>query len=226
MTVASDDDLAGAALNKKSLAQQVYEVLEQLILSGKLPPGSPLAEETIAKQLSVSRSPVREAFAELHRVGLAERSTFHERRVLVPTKKFVSDLYDLWIVLLSAQIFLASHHATPEDIEEISNVLKKMKSPRCTKAEYAKLAERFSHLLSYRCENHLLNNIIDSHQKYLRWLAAVYYRGEAESSRDSHEEHLLIFDNFRNKDLTGLVTSLRAHVEHQRDKVLRQLTGE
>ncbi|HZQ60644.1 MAG TPA: GntR family transcriptional regulator [Casimicrobiaceae bacterium] len=91
--------LDGGALTRKSLARQVYDVLEARIISGELGPGVRLAEEQIAKQLSVSRSPVREAVAELQRVGLAERSGLHDRRVFVPTRKFVADLFDLWVIL-------------------------------------------------------------------------------------------------------------------------------
>ncbi len=221
----SNGPTLGDALNKKSLAQQVYEVLESLIISGKLAPGSRLAEETFAKQLTVSRSPVREAIAELQRVGLAERSAFHDRRVLVPTHKFVSDFYDLWIVLQSSQIYLSSQSATKEDIAAISQVMTKMKAARASKAQYSELARKFSKLLTKGCDNLLLNNILESHGKYLRWLASVYYSGEAETPEESHKDHLLIFRKFCEKDLTGLVTSVKHHVDKQRDMVLQKLTG-
>ncbi|MFT7697466.1 MAG: DNA-binding GntR family transcriptional regulator [Reinekea sp.] len=53
------DDLTG------SLAQRVYQSLQEAILSMRLPPGTVLRKTDICDQLGVSRSPVAEAFARL-----------------------------------------------------------------------------------------------------------------------------------------------------------------
>jgi DNA-binding GntR family transcriptional regulator len=48
----------------------VVPALREAIVEGVLPPGSRLSEVQIAKQLNVSRTPMREAFAHLEREGL------------------------------------------------------------------------------------------------------------------------------------------------------------
>lgn len=53
-----------------SAVAQTYLKLRRQILSGELPPGAPLSEYQLAKALSVSRTPVREALARLHSAGL------------------------------------------------------------------------------------------------------------------------------------------------------------
>lgn len=220
-----NDPLPSDSVNKKSLAAQIYEVLEERIVSGKLAPGTRLAEGIIAKQLSVSRSPVREAIAELQRVGLAERSSFHDRRVLVPTQKFVSDLFDSWIVLQCGQVYLSSLQATKEDLAEIADILDSMKAALSNKKRYRELSRRFSEMLKKGCDNGVLNGIIDGQRKHLHWLSSVYYAGEAETPEESHNDHLLIYKNFRAQDLTGLVTSIKQHADKQREKILSKLTG-
>ncbi|MFW5994144.1 MAG: GntR family transcriptional regulator, partial [Halanaerobiaceae bacterium] len=45
----------------KPLRMQVYEVLREAILTGKLDPGEKIIEVKIAEKLNVSRTPVREA---------------------------------------------------------------------------------------------------------------------------------------------------------------------
>lgn len=56
-----------------SLAEQVYHRLLDQIVSGKLPEGSKLSEETLCADLGVSRTPAREALMMLDRDKLIER---------------------------------------------------------------------------------------------------------------------------------------------------------
>ena len=53
-----------------SLIQQVYEELRRQILEGELPPGSRLTETKLAEIFNTSRTPVREALAQLKNEGL------------------------------------------------------------------------------------------------------------------------------------------------------------
>jgi GntR family transcriptional regulator, rspAB operon transcriptional repressor len=53
-----------------SAVAQTYLKLREQILSGQLEPGTPLSEYQLAKALSVSRTPVREALARLRSAGL------------------------------------------------------------------------------------------------------------------------------------------------------------
>ncbi|MGV9933628.1 GntR family transcriptional regulator [Streptomyces olivaceoviridis] len=53
-----------------ALAQQVYEELHQRILDGRLPAGADVPDSVIAKQMGVSRAPVRDACNMLVQAGL------------------------------------------------------------------------------------------------------------------------------------------------------------
>lgn len=53
------------------LAERTYEALKGAVLGNSLPPGAPLSVPELARQLNVSRSPVREAVQRLIYDGLA-----------------------------------------------------------------------------------------------------------------------------------------------------------
>ncbi len=75
------------------LADDVYEQILSAILSGEIVPGERLIQETIASQIDVSRTPVREAFLRLEREGVLEaagRGGFQIREI---TEKEIQDLY-------------------------------------------------------------------------------------------------------------------------------------
>ena len=55
---------------KTNLSDAVYAGIKKAILTGNIAPGSWLQEEQIAQQLSISRTPVREAINRLHGEGL------------------------------------------------------------------------------------------------------------------------------------------------------------
>jgi DNA-binding GntR family transcriptional regulator len=63
-------DISGLVIDQSSLADQVYENLKLLILSGSLAGGERVPEEHLAQQFGVSRTPIREALKRLAEYGL------------------------------------------------------------------------------------------------------------------------------------------------------------
>ena len=75
------------------LADDVYDQLFAGIISGRIGPGDRLIQETIAEQIDVSRTPVREALLRLEREGViqpADRRGFVVREI---TEKEIRDSY-------------------------------------------------------------------------------------------------------------------------------------
>ena len=75
---ALEDD--SRARRQATMGSRVFDTLRQAIVQLQLRPGNPLSEAEIARQLGVSRQPVREAFIKLSEIGLLEirpqRGTF------------------------------------------------------------------------------------------------------------------------------------------------------
>lgn len=75
MPLASDSDpsIFNIQLDPESASPSVVATLRQLILEGRYPPGTRLAEIPVAQSLGVSRTPVRLAFRTLTQEGLLQR---------------------------------------------------------------------------------------------------------------------------------------------------------
>ena len=58
------------ALTDSDLVGQVARILTQAVVQGRLPPGSKVVEAGIARELGISRAPVREAARLLEKQGL------------------------------------------------------------------------------------------------------------------------------------------------------------
>ena len=62
-------------------SDSAYDVLRARILSGELTPGERLIEQTLAKDLGISRTPVREAIRRLLHEGFVEKGKGYSTRV-------------------------------------------------------------------------------------------------------------------------------------------------
>jgi len=78
-----------------SLQQKAYAFIQQQILSGRLPAGAALSEVSLARQIGVSRTPVREAIGQLVAEGFLERIPGRGVVVVQPTREDLIELYEL-----------------------------------------------------------------------------------------------------------------------------------
>ena len=74
---------------------KVHEVLKQRVIGGAYAPGAPLKEEHIARELAVSRTPVRAALRRLVEDGLATADPNRGVRVAAWTESDIEETFDL-----------------------------------------------------------------------------------------------------------------------------------
>lgn len=72
-----------------------YEAIQEGILSGRFPPGTRLVERDLAKEIGVSRTPVREALRQLEVDGFVQHRHNAGVAVAMLTERAMSDLGDL-----------------------------------------------------------------------------------------------------------------------------------
>jgi DNA-binding GntR family transcriptional regulator len=68
-----EQNIAALGAPPKSLSDQAYERLRDMMLTGELAANSPLQERRLAEALNISRTPIREALARLEVEGLVIR---------------------------------------------------------------------------------------------------------------------------------------------------------
>lgn len=83
----------GASIQRQSTTEQAAEAVREAILSGRLPPGTPLREAAVAAELGVSRSTLREAARTLESEGLVRYQMNRGIVVADVTGPDVTDIY-------------------------------------------------------------------------------------------------------------------------------------
>jgi DNA-binding GntR family transcriptional regulator len=87
------------AVDTRSLRERAYTQIRRMVMLGEIPTGQRLAEEQIAEQLNVSRTPVREAFVRLHADRLLKRFSDGGYYVAEVDLFDLRDLYELRLTL-------------------------------------------------------------------------------------------------------------------------------
>lgn len=106
-------------LHSDPLYVKVYTVLKGWILSGELPPGSRIRETTLAAQLHVSRTPVRDALRRLEQDRLITPLPGQAYEVYQPTLRDLEDLYHARALLEGGAARLAAARP-PEEVAELT----------------------------------------------------------------------------------------------------------
>ena len=105
-----------------SLADQVFDRLENDIIFGVYPQGEILTELKLVEQLGVSRTPIREALRRLEHERLIE-DTGKGSRVVGITHEDVMDIMDIRHHLEGLAAYYATINMTAEGIQELAHIV-------------------------------------------------------------------------------------------------------
>jgi len=106
-----------------SLSKIAYEKLRESILTGQLHPGEIYNEMALAKELGISRTPVREAFLELSSQGLV---TFLPRKgvqINRPTNRDIKEIFELRRAIELATIEKVAKASSSHNLTKIEKTL-------------------------------------------------------------------------------------------------------
>lgn len=99
-----------AGARQATMGHRVFQAIKQAIVRGQLAPGHPVSEAELARQLGVSRQPVREAFIKLSEMGLVEirpqRGTFVQliSRREVENARFIREAIEVAVARRAAEV--------------------------------------------------------------------------------------------------------------------------
>ena len=108
---------------KRPLRDQIYEIVRDLILTGKLGPGDVVDEKLIAAQLKVSRTPVREAVKKLSDEHLIDVVAQSGTRVALIDRHEVEQAYVIRRALGMESAALAAKNMTTAHADLLSDIL-------------------------------------------------------------------------------------------------------
>lgn len=209
-------------ITHRQLWEVVADQLRDEILEGRIPAGTRLVETELAERFSVSRGPVRDALAELARVGLAEdlprRGTF----VSSLTDRDLSEVYVIRRGIEQVAVELAIARATRQDVVELMRILEHVESIY----ERGDLAAAWEADMAFHREycrlsgNGRLLELFDQLASQTVLLMRTSLAGHAPvASTPPVDYHRKIANAIRDGDVAGATEAVAAHYRYTEDRL-------
>src|SRR5882762_6384548 len=197
------------------LRQSVYEALVELVVGGRLGPGEHLVETDLARQLGVSRQPVREALHRLEAEGWVDLRPNQGAFVHVPTDHEVDELLDVRELLEAQMARLAARAASPAGIARLRAIWYEGQSAVASGETKQVVAanNEFHAALARVAGNAVLADLARIVSRRVRW----YYRQVAPlRGQESWAEHRELIDAVEAKDQERAAEIALKHTEGTR----------
>lgn len=205
--------------SQRTLAEKVYQVVRDRILSSELaPPGAHVREEELANAMGVSRTPVREALSRLATEGFLERLPHRGFRV---PERSIEELVHLYPVVQALEL-LAGELAFPrigkEDLERLEEANREFANAVAENdVETAIDAnDRFHHTLAELSGNPVLSRLLDDLRSQVHRLEVIDFSavlldsGDARIERDTWvRQHSALIDAVRDREFDLALAILR-----------------
>ena len=200
-----------------SAKERVAAELRKAILSRKMKEGENLSLESVAGQLNVSVTPVREAFQILARDGLIKLRPNKGAIVLGITETYIREHYQLRAILESACAEIAAGEGV--DISGIEDSFETAKEAleKGDFESYANLNRDFHSEIWAAAGNHKMENMI---AELWNGLSMGNMVTEEEYAKVSIQEHGKIMDAIREGNAPKAKKEMYDHIMRSRDDML------
>ncbi len=203
-----------------SLADQVFEKLENDIIQGVYPRGEILTELKLVDQLGVSRTPIRDALRRLEQERLIE-DTGKGSRVVGITEEDLEDIMNIRQRIEGLAAYYAAKNMTPEGLAELTHIvdLQDFYYDKGDAEQLRQVDEQFHDLICYLSKRTvIMDTLIPLHRKTRR-----YRRISMEDwSRtvNTRKEHKSIFDAMASGDADLAESLMAKHIENAKKHML------
>jgi len=110
----------------RQAAAQAADAIRESILTGRIPAGARIGELDLARQLSVSRTPIREALSRLAAEGLVELSPNRGARVSSWTAEELREIFEVRLCLEPYAVSQAVPRLSDPDRRDLSDLAEAM----------------------------------------------------------------------------------------------------
>ncbi|MBA4095281.1 MAG: GntR family transcriptional regulator [Rhodospirillum sp.] len=195
---------------KRTIADQVAELVRQRILTGQLKGGQPIRQEHLAAEFGVSRIPLREALKQLAAEGFVTITSHKGAVVAELSIAEVEELFDIRLKLEAWLLQLAISAMTDRDLVALEKNMEEQRKPDVL-PRWGDVNWRFHEIMYLPAGRpitlKLLKNIHDKIDRYLR--LEVTMRSGFDRALREHDS-LIAF--CRSRDVPAAVSLLERHI--------------
>ncbi|MCM0755044.1 GntR family transcriptional regulator [Desulfovibrio aminophilus] len=211
-------------ISKQTYGEQVVQYIKQSIRAGTLRPGDRISEEQLAKELSVSRAPIREAMQTLANEGVLVSAPHKGKRITEMSPQEIRDSYFIGGALEGALAASSLSAYTEEDFRNLADIAERMRTSQQDPVNVEMLEaldNEFHGIIFSRTSSRMIVDIIRRSCQgvskllyYPRW-KRLFSRSEV------YERHQKIIDALRSGDVARIETTFRDHYNEIGERMSR-----
>ncbi len=214
---------------KKPLKQKAYEYILENITSGKFPPGMRLGEVSLAKNIGISPTPLREAFRQLTAEGILEH---RPNSGIIVAELDSQKLHELYEVREALETYCAGQAAIKMNRIESDNLracldrqfgiareLRKSGQDALSseqEIEYMKADAEFHRLIFKAAGNTLINKIMRECHLLERLLGFHSHKHTLNQIATTLKHHYQVWKRIRAQDSAGAEHWMKIHIYFSR----------
>ena len=168
-----------------SLKDAAAEEIRRRVFAAELPPGSKIDQESLARELGISRVPVREALITLHDEGIIENIARRGAFVAPLSREDVHDHYHLIGVVSGLAAERAATNITAAELEDLIAIADRMERAVSVEDE-ERLNVEFHRLINRASRSRRLLSVLGM---LVNAIPGTFYESHSDWSEQAHQDH-------------------------------------
>lgn len=207
-------------MTRTNLKQIAYEKIKKNITECVYKPSSFLNEDTLCKELNMSRTPVRDALGRLEQEGLLE--ILPKKGILVTpfSMKDIDMVYECRILLEPYIIRKYCQDLSEDILKQLTMYLEKEQecsTPVCQDTYH--WDNEFHQCLIWQCPNDYFKKIYDDMHSQSTRMRVMCGTVSQERIRETIEEHRKILEALKNNNADEAAENMKKHLLRSRDVI-------
>ena len=210
-------------LVKKTYSHQIYDILRDEILTGKVGCGEKLVGRELQERFGVSSTPIRDAINRLNQDGLITDITKVGARVITIDLKYALELNEIIIIITCGAARLAMEKASPDAVLREAERWIEMQRANAGADEYFLYDYKFHKVFFDFSGNEKFQDLYQQYSALYLMLSRRYHRPDI-SRVACIREHEAILTAYKKQSFADVANSISAHYNEAAEvlkKVLR-----
>lgn len=212
----------GATLARpSSLAGGVYEAIFAQLMSLKIAPGARITVDSMARELNVSQTPIREALGRLEGEGLVRRTHLvgYSSTPQITRDRF-NELYELRLLLEPDAAAKAAAAVTDDQLQTLEQLAGHMagsSDERVRYSEFARQDAEFHDRVLELAGNRLIRETLRLQHAHFHIFRLMYHWRVTAEALGEHDD---IMAAFRRRSPDDARDAMRSHISNSRARLL------
>jgi DNA-binding GntR family transcriptional regulator len=206
----------------KSLNEAAYSIIREKILHGGFELGSRIREDALAEEISISRTPVREAINRLVADGIIIKKSQRGLYLIDPDPEQIKDNIDIRISLEKLAVEKCIERSTDEDIAAISDSVKEFEKALKQKDYDAcnKLDGEFHFLIAQMSKNIHLMSLLNGLSAFFQLVRNEEKKSHPEKkNKCTLKEHRRLAKAIENRDISAAKEAVEVNIQTMRSNL-------